>query len=724
MATFSPSGADGRLARRGRRPRARGLDLHRGDAAAGSGSPPGAADRVTSTSPTRCARSRSPARPGSTRGGGRRDRPRRRRARAGSSRSTPARTSSRSSTTRTSPTRSRRRWPRCGRSTAGRLVLVIGAGGDRDTGKRPVMGEIGARLADVLVVTDDNPRTEDPAAIRAAVLAGADEVDDGAEVLEIGDRRDGDPAGRRDGRHGRHRRHRRQGPRDRPGDRRARCTPSTTATSSARRWPSELRRRDRADPGRDRRHRRRRVVDADADPWSSPGRRSSTAATPEPGGLFVAFAGEHVDGHDYAAAAVEGGAAGRARHAGHRRADRPRRRRPGGAAGARPRRCSRGCASRTPGSGSSRSPARRARPRPRTCWPGCSPTPAPTVATAGSFNNELGLPLTVLRADERDPLPRPGDGRARESATSPSCARSRRPTSRWCSTSARPTSASSAPRSRSRWPRASWSRRCRPTGHAVLNVDDPLVAAMADAHHGARLDLRRSAGGRRPPRRASRSTTWAAPPSTSTHGGDDRARRAAPARRAPGDQRRRHRGGGARGRASRSTRSPRACARSTGSRRGGWRCTSAPTASSSSTTPTTPTPTRCAAALETLARMGSGPAGARSRCSARCASSAPPRTRSTGGRPARRPARHRRGRGRRARRPRDPRRARRRAGRRRHDAPRRDRRTRPGSGCARMWPAPTSCWSRRHGPGGSRRVADMLVGDQPVDDVTERRVSA
>ncbi len=73
--------------------------------------------------------------------------------------------------------------------TAGRLVLVIGAGGDRDTGKRPVMGEIGARLADVLVVTDDNPRTEVPAAIRAAILAGTDGVD-GAEVLEVGDRRD------------------------------------------------------------------------------------------------------------------------------------------------------------------------------------------------------------------------------------------------------------------------------------------------------------------------------------------------------------------------------------------------------------------------------------------------------------------------------------------------------------------------------------------------------
>jgi UDP-N-acetylmuramoyl-L-alanyl-D-glutamate--2,6-diaminopimelate ligase len=73
--------------------------------------------------------------------------------------------------------------------TTGRLVLVIGAGGDRDTGKRPLMGEIGARLADVLVVTDDNPRSEDPAAIRAAVLAGVVEAETGAEVVEIGDRR-------------------------------------------------------------------------------------------------------------------------------------------------------------------------------------------------------------------------------------------------------------------------------------------------------------------------------------------------------------------------------------------------------------------------------------------------------------------------------------------------------------------------------------------------------
>jgi UDP-N-acetylmuramoyl-L-alanyl-D-glutamate--2,6-diaminopimelate ligase len=70
--------------------------------------------------------------------------------------------------------------------TDGQVVVVLGAGGDRDTLKRPVMGEIAARLADLVVVTDDNPRTEDPAAIRAAVLAGARGT---AEVLEIGDRR-------------------------------------------------------------------------------------------------------------------------------------------------------------------------------------------------------------------------------------------------------------------------------------------------------------------------------------------------------------------------------------------------------------------------------------------------------------------------------------------------------------------------------------------------------
>lgn len=58
-------------------------------------------------------------------------------------------------------------------STSGRLIVVVGAGGDRDRGKRPAMGAAAARHADVVVVTDDNPRSEVPAAIRAEVLAGA-----------------------------------------------------------------------------------------------------------------------------------------------------------------------------------------------------------------------------------------------------------------------------------------------------------------------------------------------------------------------------------------------------------------------------------------------------------------------------------------------------------------------------------------------------------------------
>ncbi|WP_110181599.1 UDP-N-acetylmuramoyl-L-alanyl-D-glutamate--2,6-diaminopimelate ligase [Nocardioides solisilvae] len=72
--------------------------------------------------------------------------------------------------------------------TSGRVLVVIGAGGDRDPGKRPVMGGIAAAHADVVVVTDDNPRSEDPAAVRAAVLSGVPD-DARAEVLEVGDRR-------------------------------------------------------------------------------------------------------------------------------------------------------------------------------------------------------------------------------------------------------------------------------------------------------------------------------------------------------------------------------------------------------------------------------------------------------------------------------------------------------------------------------------------------------
>ncbi|MBY9063289.1 UDP-N-acetylmuramoyl-L-alanyl-D-glutamate--2,6-diaminopimelate ligase [Sphingomonas yunnanensis] len=66
---------------------------------------------------------------------------------------------------------------------AGRLILVVGAGGDRDRGKREPMGQVAAAAADVVIVTDDNPRSEDPAAIRADLLRGA------PGAREIGDRR-------------------------------------------------------------------------------------------------------------------------------------------------------------------------------------------------------------------------------------------------------------------------------------------------------------------------------------------------------------------------------------------------------------------------------------------------------------------------------------------------------------------------------------------------------
>ncbi len=67
-------------------------------------------------------------------------------------------------------------------ATAGRLICVFGCGGDRDRGKRPIMGRIAAEKADVVIVTDDNPRGETPAAIRAEILAGA------PGATEIGDR--------------------------------------------------------------------------------------------------------------------------------------------------------------------------------------------------------------------------------------------------------------------------------------------------------------------------------------------------------------------------------------------------------------------------------------------------------------------------------------------------------------------------------------------------------
>lgn len=66
--------------------------------------------------------------------------------------------------------------------TTGRIILVFGCGGDRDKGKRAIMGEIASRLSDVVIVTDDNPRSENPEEIRAEILTAA------SSAIEIGDR--------------------------------------------------------------------------------------------------------------------------------------------------------------------------------------------------------------------------------------------------------------------------------------------------------------------------------------------------------------------------------------------------------------------------------------------------------------------------------------------------------------------------------------------------------
>ncbi|RSZ62726.1 UDP-N-acetylmuramoyl-L-alanyl-D-glutamate--2,6-diaminopimelate ligase [Corynebacterium hylobatis] len=71
---------------------------------------------------------------------------------------------------------------------SGRLGVVVGAGGDRDATKRPLMGAEAARRADLVIITDDNPRSEVPATIRAAVLEGALAAGTSAEIREIGDR--------------------------------------------------------------------------------------------------------------------------------------------------------------------------------------------------------------------------------------------------------------------------------------------------------------------------------------------------------------------------------------------------------------------------------------------------------------------------------------------------------------------------------------------------------
>ena len=179
-------------------------------------------------------------------------------------------------------------------------------------------------------------------------------------------------------------------------------------------------------------------------------------------------------------------------------------------------------------------------------------------------------------ATSRDRVPRRSRWAPAASATSPSCAGSRRPTSPPCSTSAPPTSASSAPARRSPQAKGELVEALAPSGTAVLNADDDLVAAMRDRTpgHGAHLRAtrRRRALARRRPRRPRPAVVRAGPRRRVAR------RLAQPARRPPGRQRHRGRRHGASPSASTWRTSPRRPRpRRRPPRAGGWSCTSAPT---------------------------------------------------------------------------------------------------------------------------------------------------
>lgn len=103
---------------------------------------------------------------------------------------TPAKTSSPWWTTRTSRPPLRRCWIPCAPRFLGEWGIVVGAGGNRDHSKRPIMGRAAAQRADLVIITDDNPRDEDPAPIRQSLLEGAREAaaNSGAQVQEEADR--------------------------------------------------------------------------------------------------------------------------------------------------------------------------------------------------------------------------------------------------------------------------------------------------------------------------------------------------------------------------------------------------------------------------------------------------------------------------------------------------------------------------------------------------------
>ena len=278
--------------------------------------------------------------------------------------------------------------------TPGRLISVFGAGGDRDTGKRPQFGRVAAALADVIVVTDDNPRSEDPAAIRAEILAGLREArPDMDGVHEVAPRQDAIRFALALAEPGDTILLERQGPRGLPGDRGG-APPLQRPRAAAR---GARRRRAGADASRhgavDRRGDRRRPCGGSRTLRSVPCRRTPARAVPA---RSTSRSRERTSTATSSSRAprAQGPSSTSSRGRSMRRTSSSSTRpwRSGSSRAPTSRTCASARISRSSRS-RARSERRRRRTSSRTILPAC-------VAPRGSYNNAIGLPLTVFRADE------------------------------------------------------------------------------------------------------------------------------------------------------------------------------------------------------------------------------------------------------------------------------------------------------------------------------------